>query len=328
MSRIVTMSEALNEALREEMALGNLQLLLGEDVCFNGGLFGVTKGLVDEFGEERVLNMPISEASFTGFGLGSALVGCPAVVEIQILPFITLAMDQICNRAAKLRYMSGGQLSVPLVVRSPGAGRIGLAAQHSESLEGWFIQVAGLKVVNPATPADAKGLLKSAIRDGNPVLFLEHRLLYATRGPVPADEELVPLGKARIARPGDDITLIAHGVGVKLAESAARELEARGVAAEVIDLRTLKPLDVDTIVESVIKTKRAVVISDGPPVGGLASEVVSAIVESEAFFHLEAQLRRVTAADVPIPYAQNLEEAVLPQPAKVVAAVESALELA
>jgi pyruvate/2-oxoglutarate/acetoin dehydrogenase E1 component len=321
--RRITLVEALNEALHEEMDRGALQLLVGEDVSFGGGLFGATAGLAERFGTERVLDMPISEAGFTGFALGSAMVGTPALVEVQLLPFIALAMDQICNRAAKLRYMTGGQVGVPLVIRSPAASRIGLAAQHSDSVEGWFMQVAGLKVVTPATPADAKGLLKAAIRDPDPVVFIEHRALYSLRGEVSEDpEELIPLGRARVAREGRDITLIAHSIGLRTAETAAAQLAKRGIEAEVIDLRTVKPLDVETLARSVAKTERAIVVSDGAAHGGVAGEVVASLIESPAFDHLDAPIRRVTPLDVPVPYAAELERVVMPRPDTVVGVAE------
>jgi len=326
MSTAVTMAKALNAGLREELTRDERLLLMGEDVTFGGGLFGVTENLVDDFGPERIIDMPISEAGFTGFGLGCAVSGSPAVVEIQIMDFAALAMDQICNRAAKLRYMTGGQIGVPLVVRMPGASRIGLAAQHSQSLEGWFINAPGLKVVTPATPSDAKGLLKSAIRDGNPIVFIEHRLLYSLRGEV-ADDELVPLGKARIVRDGSDITLIANSICVRVAESAAQMLESDGISVELIDLRTVKPLDRETIVASVAKTHRVIVINEGNEVGGVAAEVASLIAGSEAFFDLEAPIKKVGVPDVPVPYAKELEEAVLPQAARVVTVAKQLLEL-
>ncbi|MCZ7567806.1 MAG: alpha-ketoacid dehydrogenase subunit beta [Ardenticatenaceae bacterium] len=318
MSRKITMAQALNEALHEEMAAEPRSVIIGEDIRTNGGLFGVTTGLGEQFGPQRVIDAPISENTLAGFGTGLAIRGYRAIVEIQIFDFAALAMDQICNRAAKLRYMTGGQLTVPLVVRGPSASRIGLAAQHSQSLEGWFIQAPGLKVVTPSNPHDAKGLLKAAIRDDDPVIFIEHRLLYGTSGEVPSEEYIVPIGKANVVREGQDITLISNGVCMPVVLRAADQLRNEGISAEVIDLRTLKPLDIDTLVTSVSKTGRAIVVNEGNFVGGVASEVISALVNSEAFYHLAAPIRRIGLKDVPVPYAEQLEVAVLPQPDEVV----------
>jgi len=309
--RRISYVEALNEALKEEMRRDVLVFVMGEDVGKMGGLFKVTQGLLEEFGAQRVIDTPISEAAIAGAGVGSALVGARPVIEFQFLDFITIAMDQIVNHAAKSRYMTGGMVSLPLVVRAPVCGGIGLGAQHSQSLEAWFIHVPGIKVVMPSTPADAKGLLKSAIRDNNPILFLEHRLLYAQTGPVPEGTEyLVPLGVAEVKRSGTDVTVVATGRTVPLVLTAASSLSAEGIDVEVIDPRTLKPLDSATVVRSVRKTNRLVVVNDGWRTCGYAAELMAVIME-ECFFDLDAPIQRVCAADVPMPAATALQKAVM-----------------
>ena len=302
--------EALNEALREEMRRDPRVFVMGEDVGRMGGLFKVTQGLLEEFGAERVIDTPISESALAGAGVGSALVGARPVVEFQFMDFTCLAMDQIANHAAKLRYMTGGMVSVPLVLRAPVCGGIGLGAQHSQSLEAWFAHVPGLKVVMPSTAADAKGLLKSAIRDPNPVLFLEHRLLYSRTGPVPEGEHLLPLGSARVFRAGTDLTLIATGRTVALALSAAEKLSGEGIETEVIDPRTLSPADTATLFRSVKRTNRLVVASDGWRTCGYAAEIVAAVAE-ECFYDLDAPIQRVCGLDVPMPVASSLQKAVM-----------------
>jgi pyruvate/2-oxoglutarate/acetoin dehydrogenase E1 component len=324
-TRSITMSEALNEAMHEEMARDERVFTIGEDIARNGGLFGVTKGLLDRFGTERVIDSPISEAAITGAGVGAALVGSRPVVELQHFDFVTLAMDQLVNHAAKWRYMSGGAVTVPLVVRGPIANGVGLAAQHSQSLESWFVHTPGLIVIMPSTPYDAKGLLKAAIREDNPTLILEKRLLYTRTGEVPADDYVVPIGVADIKREGRDVTVVAISGGVPLALQAARKLEPEGIDVEVIDPRTLKPLDLDTIVTSVAKTGRLVVVSEGPRAGGYASEVVARVVDA-AWDCLTTAPIRVTAADSPIPYAGPLERVILPQLQDVVAAVRTVMD--
>ena len=316
------MSQALNEALLEEMRRDPAIFVMGEDVAAAEGLFAVSKGLLAEFGPQRVIDSPISEAAIVGAGVGAALVGARPVIELQIMDFLSLAMDQLGNHAAKLRYMTGGQLAVPLVVRGPCATGIGLAAQHSQSLEAWVAHVPGLKVVMPSTPYDAKGLLKSAIRDDNPVVFFEKRVLYATTGEVPAEEYLVPLGEAVVRRPGGDLTLIGSGLAARHALEAAETLAAEGVEAEVIDLRTLVTLDVETIVASVKKTGRVRVANDGYRTGGFAAEIGQRIME-EAFDYLDAPVVRVTCEDAPIPYATSLEEQVIVTSARITAAARS-----
>ena len=311
--------EALNEALREEMRNDPLVFVLGEDVGLMGGLFSVTKGLLDEFGPQRVVDTPISEAAIAGAGVGSALVGARPVIELQFQDFITIAMDQIVNHAAKLRYMSGGMVSIPLVIRAPICTGVGLGAQHSQSLEAWFVHVPGLKVVMPSDPADAKGLLKSAIRENNPVVFLESRMLYSQTGPIPPGEHLVPLGVAAIKRPGGDITMVATGRTVTLALSAAEKLSKEGIEVEVIDPRTLKPLDSATILQSVRKTNRLVVVSDGSRTCGYAAELMARVVE-ESFYELDAPPQRVCTRDVPMPVAPALQKAVMVSEEEIIAA--------
>jgi len=318
-ARELTMAEALNEALREEMERDPAVFVIGEDIAAHGGLFRVTAGLLERFGPERVIDSPISEAAITGAGVGAALVGCRPVVELQIFDFVTLTMDQLVNHAAKWRYMSGGQVHVPLVLRGPISSGIGMAAQHSQTLEAWFVHTPGLIVVMPSNASDAKGLLKSAIREENPVVFLEKRLLYGRKSPVPDGELLVPIGVAEVKRAGDDLTIVATGMCVHHALQAARGLAREGIDAEVIDPRTLKPLDLETIARSVRKTGRLVVVNEGARAGGFASEVVARVVD-ECYEELRAKPVRVTALDTPIPYAAALERRVLPTPEDVLRA--------
>ena len=305
--KTISFAEALNQALKEEMRLNPLVFVLGEDIGRMGGLFGVTTGLSDEFGPNRVIDTPISEAAIAGAGIGAALVGTRPVIEFQFMDFIMIAMDQIVNHAALYRYMTDGMVSVPLVMRAPVCGGIGLGAQHSKSLEAWFVHVPGIKVVMPSSPADAKGLLKSAVRDGNPVLFLEHRLLYAQTGPVPDEEYLVPLGSAEIKRTGSHLTVVATGRTVSMTLSVADKLSKRGIEIEVIDPRTLKPLDRSTVSESVRKTHRLVVVNDGWCTCGYASEIMATVIE-DCFWDLDAPIKRVCNKDVPMPVAASLEK--------------------
>lgn len=308
--RTISVAEALNEALKEEMRRNPLVFALGEDIGRMGGLFGVTTGLADEFGAHRVIDTPISESAIAGAGIGAALVGTRPVMEFQFLDFIMIAMDQIVNHAALYRYMTNGMVSVPVVMRAPICGGIGIGAQHSKSLEAWFVHVPGIKVVMPSTAADAKGLLKSAVRDDNPVLFLEHRLLYAQKGPVPDEEYLVPIGSAEIKRTGTDLTVVATGRTVSMALSVADKLSARGIEIEVIDPRTLKPLDRSTVSESVRKTHRLVVVNEGWSTCGYAAEIMSVVIE-DCFWDLDAPIKRVCNKDTPMPVATTLERTVM-----------------
>jgi len=325
-TRELTMADALNEALREEMQRDPTIFVIGEDIARHGGLFRVTAGLLDEFGPRRVIDSPISEAAITGAGVGGALIGCRPVVELQISDFVSLAMDQLVNHGAKWRYMSGGQVSVPLVVRGPISNGIGMAAQHSQTLEAWFVHAPGLVVIMPSTAADAKGLLKSAIRDDNPVVFLEKRLLYSRKGEVPDGEHLVPIGVADVKREGRDVTIVAAGASVQLSLQAARQLARDGVEVEVVDPRTLKPLDIDAIAESVARTGRLVVVNEGARAGGFASEVVARTLDHVPLSEFKATPERVTAKDTPIPYATPLEREVLPSLEGVVSAVTRVMQ--
>jgi pyruvate/2-oxoglutarate/acetoin dehydrogenase E1 component len=319
-NRELTYREALNEALHEEMARDPAVCILGEDIGPYGSPFQITRGLYELFGEKRVRDTPISEAGFCGLAVGAAMTGLRPVVEVLYVDFVTLAMDQIVNQAAKARYMFGGKARVPLVIRTQGGGGRGNAAQHSQSLEMWFVHVPGLIVIQPSTPYDAKGLLKSAIRDDNPVIFLEHKLLYNATGPVPDEAYLVPIGVADVKRSGGDVTIVATSRMVPFALNAARELAAQGTEAEVIDPRTLKPLDIEAIVRSVRKTGRLVVVNEGHLTGGFTAEV-AARVQREAFDWLDAPIMQVATEDVPLPYAGPLELEAIPSEQDITRAV-------
>lgn len=318
---VMTYSQALNEALREEMRADPRVFVMGEDIGLYGGVFRVTQGLLAEFGPERVRDTPISEAAFIGMGIGAAMAGLRPVVELMFMDFALVAADQIVNQAAKLRYMSGGQVSVPIVIRAQQGGGRGNGAQHSQSFESWLAQVPGLKVVAPATPKDAKGLLKSAIRDQNPVIFIEHKLLYNTKGEVPEGELTIPIGKAEIKRPGRDITIVSFSRTLLFALEAAEKLAQEGIEAEVVDLRTIEPLDTQTILESVRGTARMLVVHESHTNCGIGAEIIARVYE-QAPEALVAPARRLGARHAPIPVAETLENAVLPQTADIVRAVE------
>ena len=318
----LTYAQALNEALREEMRADPRVFLMGEDIGLHGGIFRVTKDLIAEFGHERVRDTPISESAFVGLGIGAALAGMRPVVELLFMDFALVAADQIVNQAAKLRYMAGGALSVPIVIRAQQGGGRGNGAQHSQSFEAWFAQVPGLIVVAPSTPADAKGLLKSSIRDGNPVIFIEHKLLYNTKGEVPEKEYSIPIGKAEIKRDGRDITIVSYSRTLLFALEAAEKLAQQGIEAEVIDLRTIEPLDMDTILESIKGTGRLLVVHESHSNCGLGAEIIARVGE-QAPDRLILPARRLGAKHVPIPVAETLENAVLPQPEDIVHAVEA-----
>jgi len=311
--REITYAEAIREALRQEMRRDERVFLIGEDIGIYGGAFGVTYGLLEEFGEERVRDTPISELTIAGAATGAALTGMRPVAEIMFMDFTTLAMEQLVNQAAKIHFMFGGKAKVPMVLRTPAGSGTGAAAQHSQSLEAWFVHVPGLKVVSPSTPYDAKGLLISAIRDDNPVIFVEHKLLYRTKGPVPEEEYTIPLGVADVKREGSDITVVATSIMVLRALEAAERLAEEGISVEVIDPRTLKPYDEETVAKSVMKTGRVLIVHEAPRTGGFGAEIAARIVEGEAFFYLDAPVRRLTGLDVPIPYNPNLERGVVPQ---------------
>jgi pyruvate dehydrogenase E1 component beta subunit len=309
----MTVREALRDAMAEEMRRDDTVLLLGEEVAEYQGAYKVSQGLLQEFGPRRVIDTPITEHGFTGLGIGAGYAGLRPIVEFMTFNFAMQAMDQIINSAGKTRYMSGGQMSCPIVFRGPNGIAARVAAQHSQCYASWYAHVPGLKVVAPYTGADHKGLLKAAIRDPNPVVFLEHELVYGESFAVPEDAEfIVPIGKARIARPGEHVTITAFSRMVKLAMQAAEELEKAGVSAEVIDLRTLRPFDIETVVASVKKTNRVVAVEEGWPFAGIGSEI-AAIVMEECFDWLDAPVKRVAGKDVPLPYAANLERLAVPQ---------------
>lgn len=319
---VMTYRDALNEALREEMARDGDVYLMGEEVAEYDGAYKVSRGLLEEFGPKRVVDTPIAELGFAGIGVGSSMVGLRPVIEMMTWNFALLAIDQIVNAAAKLRYMSGGQISCPIVFRGPGGAALQLGAQHSQAFESWYAHIPGLKVVMPATPADAKGLLKSAIRDNNPVVFIEGEMLYNVKGEVPEGEYLTPIGEADIKRPGSDATIVCHSKTVSPALKAAKTLEEDGIDCEVIDLRTIRPLDKDTILDSVAKTNRLVIAEEGWGFAGVGAEV-SDMVQREAFDDLDAPIRRVHQADVPMPYNKHLEKAAKTDAPKIVSAVRA-----
>ena len=317
----MTYREALNTALREEMRRDPRVFILGEEVGVYEGAYKVTQGLLKEFGEKRVVDTPICEAGFTGVGIGAAMLGLRPVVEMMTFNFAILALDQIVNSAAKMYYMSGGQYNIPIVIRGPGGPAHQLAAQHSQSMESYFYHVPGLKVVRPSTPMDAKGLLKSAIRDENPVIFIEAETLYGMKGEVPEDPEFtIPLGKGKIRREGTDVSVVAYMGMMYRALEAAEELEKEGISVEIVDPRTLRPMDTDTIIGSVRKTHRAVVVEAGAGFAGMGSEIAAFITEN-AFDDLDAPVERVTGANAPMPYARNLERAKTPSKEKIMAAI-------
>lgn len=311
--REITYGEALREAMRQAMSNDPRVFLIGEDIGIYGGAFGVTAGLVNEFGEERVIDTPISEAAITGAVIGASLAGMRPIGEIQFMDFVTLSMEQLVLQAAKIRYMFGGNATVPMVLRMPGGSGTGAAAQHSESLENWFVHVPGLKVVMPSNPYDAKGLLLAALDDPNPVIFIEHKLLYKTKGPVPEEMYTVPLSQTKIVREGKHVSVIATSIMVNRSLEAAEKLKAEGIELEVIDPRTLNPLDEKPIFESVKKTGRVLIVHEAVGTGGYGGELAARIASSEAFDYLDAPIRRLTGLDVPIPYNRNLERAAVPQ---------------
>lgn len=319
MAREIMYREALNEALKEEMRRDPTVFMMGEGIAERGGSYKVTVGLLEEFGSRRVMDTPIAEASFTGAGIGAAITGMRPVVEILFVDFTMLIMDQLVNQAAKYRFMSGGKASVPFVLRSQGGVGNGLAAQHSESLEAIFYHIPGLKLVMPSTPYDAKGLLKSAIRSDDPVVFLEHKLLYMNKGPVPEEEYLVELGKADIKRTGSDVTLIAWSNMVPRSLEAAEQLAAEGIEAEVLDLRTLVPLDIEAVLQSVRKTEHVVIVQEAVRRGGIASDI-AAMIQAEAFDYLDAPIEIVAGLNCPIPFNLNLEKQVVPRSGDIVKA--------
>jgi len=318
---VLTMRDALNTALREELARDPDVFLMGEEVAEYQGAYKVTRGLLDEFGPKRIIDTPITELGFAGLGVGAAMAGLRPIIEFMTFNFSILATDQIINSAAKMLYMSGGQFKIPIVFRGPGGSAYQVSSQHSQALESWYAYFPGLKVVMPSTPADAKGLLKSAIRDDNPVIFIEQERMYGMKGEVPDDDNFViPLGVAEVKREGTDATIVARSLMVPLALKAAEELDKDGVSCEVIDPRTIRPLDIDAIVGSVKKTSRVVIAEESHPFCGVGAEI-SAEINERAFDYLDAPVKRVSGADVPMPYAKNLENLALPGVEQIVAAV-------
>ncbi len=321
---VITYRDALNQALREEMQRDDRVFLMGEEVGVYQGAYKVSKGLLQEFGEMRVVDTPITELGFAGVGVGAAMVGLRPVVEFMTWNFAVLALDQVLNSAAKMLYMSGGQYNIPLVFRGPNGAALQLSAQHSQAFESWLGHVPGLKVVTPGTPYDAKGLLKAAIRDDNPVCFLEGEMLYNIKGEVPDDEYVIPLGKAELKREGGHCSIITNGKMVLVAMQAADQLAKDGILVDVVDLRTVRPMDVDAIAASVRKTNRAVVLEEGWGPIGVGAQIVD-YIQQECFDDLDAPVVRVHQADVPMPYAKNLERAAKPDAGKTLAAVKKVM---
>jgi pyruvate dehydrogenase E1 component beta subunit len=314
--------EALGEAMSEEMRRNENVFLMGEEVAEYNGAYKVSKGMLDEFGPKRVIDTPIAELGFSGIGVGAAMKGLRPIVEFMTFNFSLVAIDQIINNAAKMRNMSGGQLSVPIVFRGPTGSAGQLAATHSQAFESWFANCPGLKVVVPSNPADAKGLLKSAIRDNDPVIFMESEQMYGDKGMVPEGEYLIPIGIADIKREGSDVTLVSFGKIIKLAYTVADELQKENISCEIIDLRTVRPIDYKTVIDSVKKTNRLVILEEAWPLGSIASEITY-MVQKEAFDFLDAPIRRVTTADVPMSYAPTLVEAFLPSKENLIKAIKA-----
>ena len=311
--REITYLEAVREAMTQEMERDSRVFLIGEDVGEYGGAFQVSYGMLEKFGPERILDTPITELGLTGAATGAALIGMRPIAEIMFMDFTTLASEQLVNQAAKLRFMFGGNATVPLVLRTPAGSGTGAAEHHSQSFENWFVHVPGLKVVMPTTPYDAKGLLIASIRDDNPVVFIEHKLLYKTKGDVPEDLYEIPLGKADIKREGKDLTIIATSIMVQRSLQAAEELAKDGIDVEIVDPRTLRPLDTETIVNSVKKTGKVLIVHEAVKTGGFGGELAGVIAESEAFGYLDAPILRLAGREVPIPYNRNLELKAVPQ---------------
>lgn len=317
--------DALNEALREEMLNDESVFIIGEDIGKNGGVFGVTKNLWEEFGDRRVRNTPISEAAFVGCGLGAAVTGLRPVVELMYQDFAMVCMDQIVNQTAKIRYMFGGKAKVPMVIRMQGGAGAGDAAQHSQSLEALFTHIPGLKVVMPSTPYDAKGLLKASIKEDNPVIFIEHQMLYNTTGEVPEEEYSIELGKADIKKDGTDATVVSWSYELQMVLRAAIELMDEGINVEVIDPRTLNPLDIDTILKSVEKTRKLLVVHQACKTGGYAGEIIAQVIE-KGFYYLDAPIMRLGASDTPVPYNEYLESLHYPSVEKIKEAIRELIQ--
>jgi pyruvate dehydrogenase E1 component subunit beta len=323
---VITFREALNQAMSEEMERDPNVFLMGEEVGHYQGAYKVSQGMLQRFGEKRVVDTPIAECGFAGVGVGAAMVGLRPIIEFMTWNFSLVAIDQIINNAAKIRQMSAGQFAIPIVFRGPGGAAVQVASQHSQALESFYAHVPGLKVVMPSVPADAKGLLKTAIRDDNPVIFIESETLYSITGEVPPGEYTIPLGKGDVKRPGKDCTIVAWSKAVHTAMEAAKQLAAEGIEVEIIDPRSLRPLDDEIIFASVRKTHRCVIVQEGWPISGFAAEIAYR-VQRACLDSLDAPIERVTSDDVPMPYARNLEVEVLPQPKDVVKAVKTAMYL-
>jgi len=323
---VITYRDALNQALREEMQRDDRVFIMGEEVGVYQGAYKVSKGMLQEFGEMRVVDTPITELGFAGVGVGAAMVGLRPIIEFMTWNFALLALDQVVNSAAKMLYMSGGQYSIPIVFRGPNGAALQLSAQHSQAWESWLAHIPGLKVVAPGTPYDAKGLLKSAVRDDNPVIVLEGEMLYNTKGDVPAEEYVIPLGKAALKREGDHCSIITHGKMILVALQAADQLAKEGIRVDVVDLLSLRPMDVDAIATTVRKTNRAVVLEEGWELAGIGAQVVD-YIQRECFDDLDAPVIRVHQVDVPMPYAKNLERAAKPDVPKTIAAVKKVMYL-
>jgi len=323
---VITYRDALNQALREEMQRDDRVFIMGEEVGVYQGAYKVSKGMLQEFGEMRVVDTPITELGFAGVGVGAAMVGLRPIIEFMTWNFALLALDQVVNSAAKMLYMSGGQYSIPIVFRGPNGAALQLSAQHSQAWESWLAHIPGLKVVAPGTPYDAKGLLKSAVRDDNPVIVLEGEMLYNTKGDVPAEEYVIPLGKAALKREGDHCSIITHGKMILVALQAADQLAKEGIRVDVVDLLSLRPMDIDAIATTVRKTNRAVVLEEGWELAGIGAQVVD-YIQRECFDDLDAPVIRVHQVDVPMPYAKNLERAAKPDVPKTIAAVKKVMYL-
>ncbi|HEY8175099.1 MAG TPA: pyruvate dehydrogenase complex E1 component subunit beta [Gemmatimonadaceae bacterium] len=323
---VVTYRDALNQALREEMQRDDRVFLMGEEVGVYQGAYKVSKGLLQEFGEMRVVDTPITENGFAGVGVGAAMVGLRPVIEFMTWNFAVLALDQILNSASKMLYMSGGQFPIPMVFRGPNGAALQLSGQHSQSFESWLAHMPGVKVVTPGTPYDAKGLLKSAIRDDNPVIVLEGEMLYNTKGEVPEDEYVIPIGQADLKREGEHCTIVTSGKMALVAMQAADQLAKQDIRVDVVDLRTVRPMDVDAIKKSVAKTNRAIVLEEGWELAGIGAQVVD-YIQRECFDDLDAPVVRIHQADVPMPYAKNLEKLAKPDAAKTIAAVKKVMYL-
>ena len=318
---ILTIRDALNLAIKEELARDERVFIMGEEVAEYDGAYKITRGLLTEFGPKRVIDTPITELGFAGLGVGAAMAGLRPIVEFMTFNFSILATDQIINSAAKMLYMSGGQFNIPIVFRGPGGSALQVSSQHSQALESWYAYFPGVKVVMPSTAADAKGLLKSSIRDDDPVIFIEQERMYGFKGEVPEDPDFtIPLGVADVKREGTDCTIVARSLMVPLALQAAEKLQEQGVSCEVIDPRTIRPLDIDTIIESVKKTNRVVLAEESHPICGVNAEISHEIMD-RAFDYLDAPVKRVSGADVPMPYAKNLEQLAVPDVEKIIAAV-------